>query len=174
MWAKSTANEFGQLTQGLKDDREKETSTIKFTHKDKVPEDRKKDVMYKSFSCDFKPNKEEKEHTRLTVGGDRINYPDDCSTPTADMILFKILVSSLLSTPNAKCIMIDIKDFYLQTPMERAEYMRLKISDMPEEVIQYYNLISLVTQDGYLYCKITQGMYGLLQSGIIAQELLKK
>ncbi len=107
------------------------------------------------------------------VGG-RINYLDDCGTPTADMILFKILVNSILSTPNAKCIMIDIKDFYLQTPMERAEYMRLKISDIPEEVIQHYNLMSLVTQDGYVYCKITRGMYGLPQSGINAQELLKK
>ncbi len=28
--------------------------------------------------------------------------------------------------------------------------------------------------DGYVYCKITRGMYGLPQSGIIAQELLKK
>jgi hypothetical protein len=112
-WAKSTANEFGRLAQGLKDGRIKGTDTIKFIRKDKVPEDRMKDVMYGSFSCDFKPNKDEKECTRLTVGGDRINYPDDCGTPTADMILFKILVNSILSTPNAKCIMIDIKDFYL-------------------------------------------------------------
>jgi hypothetical protein len=173
-WAKSAANEFGCLTQGLKDGRAKETNTIKLIHKDKVPDKRMKDVMYGSFSCDFKPNKEEKERTRLTVGGDRINYPDDCGTPTADMILFKILINSILSTPNAKCIMIDIKDFYLRTPMERAEYMRLKILDIPEEVIQHYNLMLLVTQDGYVYCKITWGMYGLPQSGIIAQELLKK
>jgi hypothetical protein len=127
-----------------------------------------KDVMYGSFSCNFKPNKEEKEHTRLTVGGNRINYPDDCSTTTVDMILFKILVNSILSTPNVKCIMIDIQDFYLQTPMNRPEYMRLKITDISEEVIQHYNLILLVTQDGYVYCKITRGMSGLPQSGIIA------
>jgi hypothetical protein len=69
---------------------------------------------------------------RLTVGGDRINYPDDCGTPTADMTLFKILVNSILSTPKAKCIMIDIKDFYLRTPMERPEYMQLKITDIPD------------------------------------------
>jgi len=43
--------------------------------------------------------------------------------------------------------MIDITDFYLQTPMERVEYMRLKISDIPEEVIQHNKLMSLVTQD---------------------------
>ncbi len=28
-----------------------------------------KDMTYGSFSCDYKPNKEEKERTRLTVGG---------------------------------------------------------------------------------------------------------
>jgi hypothetical protein len=58
--------------------------------------------------------------------------------------------------------------------MERAEYMRLKILNIPEKVIQHYNFMSLVTQDGYVYCKITRGMYGLPQSGIIAQELLEK
>ena len=57
-----------------------------------------KDITYGSFSCNFKPNKEEKECTRLTVGGNRINYLDDCGTPTAVMILFKILVNSMLST----------------------------------------------------------------------------
>ncbi len=161
LWAKSAANEFGRLTQGLKDGRVKRTDTIKFICKDKVPDERMKDVMYRSFSCDFKPNKEEKERTRLTAGGDRINYPDDCDTPTADMILFKILANSMLSTPNAKCIIMDIKDFFLQTPMKRAEYMRLKISDIPEEVIQHYTLMSLVIHDDYVYCEITQGMYSL-------------
>ena len=131
-------------------------------------------VTYGSFSCEFKPNKEEKERTRLTAGGDRINYPNDCGTPTADMTLFKILINSFLSTPNAKCIMMDIKDFYLRTPMKRPEYMRLKITDIPQEVIEHYNLMSLFTQDGYVYCKISRGMYGLPQAGIIAQELLEK
>jgi len=91
--------------------------------KDNVPFERMKDVTYGSFNCDYKPNKEEKERTRLTAGGDQINYPDDCGAPTADMTLFKILVNRLISTPNAKCIMMDIKDFYLNTPMKRPEYM---------------------------------------------------
>ncbi len=64
-----------------------------------------KDVKDSSFSCDFKPNKEEKEQTRLTAGGDRFNYLNDCGTPTADMTLFKILINSILSTP--KCQMHD-------------------------------------------------------------------
>ena len=52
--------------------------------------------------------------------------------------------------------------------------MRLKITDIPQEVIEQYNLMLLVTPDGYVYCKITRGMYGLPQARIIAQELLEK
>jgi hypothetical protein len=120
----------------------------------------------------MKPNKEEKYRTRLTAGGDRINYPDDVGTPTADMTLFKCLMKSIISTPGAQCIMVDIKDFYLFTPMKRPEYMRLKKTDIPEEIMREYQLQELVTVDGYVFCKITKGMYGLPQSGIIAQELV--
>jgi hypothetical protein len=35
---------------------------------------------------------------------------------------------------------MDIQDFYLNTPMARYEYMQLKISDMPDDVIERYNL----------------------------------
>ncbi len=140
--------------QGLKDGRVKGTNTINFIQKEEVPMNRAKDVTYGSFSFNYKPNKEEKERTRLTAGGDRINYPDDCGTPTADMTLFKILVNSIISTPNAKCIMMDLKDFYLRMPMKRPEYMQPKLSNILDEIIQEYNLIPLVTNNGYVYCKI--------------------
>ncbi len=94
-------------------------NAIFFISKDKVPKDRTKVVTYGSFSCDFKPNKTETHRTRLTAGGDRINYPGDTGTPTADMTLFKILMNSMISTKGARCIMVDIKDFYLCTPMKR-------------------------------------------------------
>ena len=58
--------------------------------------------------------------------------------------------------------------------MKRPEYMQLKITDIPDEIIEQYNLMSVVTQDRYVYCEITRWMYGLPQAGIVAQELLKK
>ena len=64
------------------------------------------------------------------------------------MILFKILVNSIISTPHAKCVMMDIKDFYLRTLMRRPEYMRLKLTDIPDKVIEHYNLRELATPDG--------------------------
>jgi hypothetical protein len=122
----------------------------------------------------MKPNTEEKEGTRLTAGGDRINYTEDVGTPTANMTTVKILLNSVISTKEAKHVMLDLKDFYLNTPMKRYKYMRLKISNIPKEIIQEYKLHKLVMEDGYIYCEIRKGIYGLPQAGIIAQELLQE
>ncbi len=168
---KSAANEFGRLAQGV-GGRVKGTETIKFIKKDDVSYERRKDITYGSFTCDVRPHKEEKECTRLTAGGDCINYPDNVGTPTADMTLLKCLANSIISTPGARCIMLDIKDFYLNTPMKCKEYMRLKITDVPDKIIKEYNLKELVKEDGYVYCAINKGMCGLPQAGIMALELL--
>ena len=69
---------------------------------------------------------------------------------------------------------LDIKYFYLNTPMERFEYMRLKLTDLPADVIKHYDLNAKVTTDGYVYVEIRRGMYRLLQVGLIAQQLLEE
>ncbi len=71
-------------------------------------------------------------------------------------------------------MMMDIKGFYLNTPMAQYKYMQLQIADMPNDVIKHFYLTDLATPDGYVYCKIQKGMYGLPQAGIIAQQLLEK
>jgi hypothetical protein len=37
--------------------------------------------------CNIRPEKKEKERTRFVVRGDRINYPGEVATPTADMLV---------------------------------------------------------------------------------------
>jgi len=69
---------------------------------------------------------------------------------------------------------MELKDFYLNTPMERPEFIQIKMSDIPEDVIQHYKLRDTVEADGYVYCRVEKDMYGLPQSGIIAQDLLEK
>eukprot|EP00957_Ditylum_brightwellii_P071981 5470775-Ditylum_brightwellii.AAC.1 len=53
---------------------------------------------------------------------------------------YQLMPNSVVSTPNAKFMMIDIKDFYLNTPMPRFEYMRLKLSNLPADFVTQYNL----------------------------------
>ncbi len=53
------------------------------------------------------------------MGGNLANYPDDCGTLTADLLTVKLMLNSIISTPNAKFMTINLKDFYLLTPMSR-------------------------------------------------------
>eukprot|EP00804_Cyclotella_cryptica_P006226 CCRYP_020767-RA/>CCRYP_020767-RA protein AED:0.16 eAED:0.16 QI:0/0/0/1/1/1/2/0/846 len=103
--------------------------------------------------------------------------PTDASLPTTDRRKTLIAFDSQLARhlhKGARFMTIDIKDFYLNTPMVRPEYMRLKLSDIPDHIIKLYKLDKLVTTDGYVYVLIQKGMYGLPQAGIIAQQLLEK
>ena len=92
----------------------------------------------------------------------------------ADMTLVKTFLNSIISTRGAKCVMLDVNNFYLNTPMARYKYMRLKLTNIPEEIIIECNLRKIATEDGYIYCEIGKGMYGLPQAGIIAQQFLEK
>ena len=69
---------------------------------------------------------------------------------------------------------LDLKIFYLNTPMSRYEYVRIKIEDIPEEIIVEYKLRDKISSDGYIYVENRKGMYGLPQAGILVQELLEK
>ena len=69
---------------------------------------------------------------------------------------------------------IDIKNFYLNTPMERFEYIRLKLSDLSEDFVERYNLEPKADKNGQIYVKIHRGMYGLPQAGLLAQQLLEE
>ena len=70
--------------------------------------------------------------------------------------------------------MLDVKDFYLNTPMKQYEYMRLKITNIPDEIIEEYKFHEKATEDGYVYCKTRRGVYDLPQAGIIAQVQLEE
>jgi hypothetical protein len=78
-------------------------------------------VTYGSFVVDINDHKEEKERTRLTVGGDQIEYPGDKSTRTAGLTTAKTLINNVISTLGTKFLVIDITFIYLNTPLGRFE-----------------------------------------------------
>ena len=170
---RSAADEFGRLAQGI-GGRVKGTDTIRFIHKHEVPQDRFKDVTYIKFVCSIRTEKKDPYRTRATMGGNLINYPDDVGTPTANLLLIKIFLNSVISTPGAKFANADLSNFYLMTPLKRPEYAKLKLSDIPEEVIQEYNLREKATPDGWVYIMVIRGMYGLPQAGSLGHDLLEE
>ena len=98
-WERSFANELGRLSQGIRDI--KGTNTITFIKKSDAPQDRFKDVTYGRIVVNYRPNKEEKERSRFTAGGNLINYPYETSAPTAGITTIKLHLNSVLSTPGA-------------------------------------------------------------------------
>jgi hypothetical protein len=68
------------------------------------------------------------------------DYTGETSTNTAGLELIKLHWLSVLSTNNAKYMTMDIGNFYLNTPLDRFRYMRINISDIPQEVIDEYKL----------------------------------
>jgi hypothetical protein len=109
----------------------------------------------------------------MTYGGDRTDYIGDVSTAAIDATAVKVHLNSIISTPGARHLTIDIKNFYLGTPLERLEYMRIALKDIPATVIAHYNLQSL-EHDGHVMVEIRKGIYGLPQAGLLAKQLLEQ
>ena len=98
--------------------------------------DRVKDVTRDRIVCNVRPEKDDPHRVQATVMGNLINHPGDNSTPTADLLTVKILLNSVISTPGAKFMTIDISNFYLNTPLDRYEYMKMKLSNFPEDIVE--------------------------------------
>ena len=47
-------------------------------------------------------------------------------------------------------------------------------SRVPQEIIDEYELSSIVCNNGYVYLEVNKGMYGLKQEGLLAHQLLEK
>ena len=73
----------------------------------------------------------------------------------------------------AKLMTADVKNFYLNTPMEEPEYMKTPVRLIPDEIKVEYKVREF-EHTGYVYVKINKGMYGLAQAGLLANELLSK
>jgi hypothetical protein len=72
-----------------------------------------------------------------------------------------------------KMMMMDIKNYYVGTPLPTYEYMSLSISILPDEIIEKYHLQNLAV-GGWVYLEIRKGVYGLKQAGILESQLLQK
>jgi hypothetical protein len=164
LWETIFANKIGQLFKGIQ--HLKGTNTCFFICKDEFLLD--KQPTYGGICCNFFPQKEEQQCTRLTIGGNHVNYPSNKAMPTANLTTAKLLNNSNISTPGAIFLGIDLDNFYLNTPMPNPEYMRLQLDIIPKEIIVAYNLCELAMPNGWVYIEIRKGMYGLPQAGILA------
>ncbi len=80
-----------------------------------IPKDRV--ITYAKVVVDHCPQKEDPNCIRITVKGNLINYPSKLTTRTVDITTAKLHWNSMLSTPNAKFMCLDIIFFTFLPPL---------------------------------------------------------
>ena len=146
--------------------------TIKLIHRAAVPSDKKAAYYNPQVRTKIKDGALQ-YRVRGTIGGNQIQYAGDTAAHTASMQLIKILLNSVVSSKGAKFMTADIKDFYLGTPLPNTEYMRIALENIPEDVIQKYNMRDF-EHNGAVIVEVHKGIYGLPQAGKLAQDRLVK
>ena len=119
----------GRLCQGIgtspnKGKCVKGTNTLFPIPYNKIPSNCRREITYSKVVCKVQPEKEDDANrTRITIGDNNIAYPGDVGTPTGSIELVELLVNSVLSQRNVRLATMDLKNFYLNTPLDRPEYV---------------------------------------------------
>ena len=108
---------------------------------------------------------------RGTVADTHSDYEGPTAAYTASIPTVKILLNSVVSTPEARVCTADIKDYYLGTPMDRPEFIKVALRQIPTVIKDRYQLNTLA-HNGTVILQVNKGMYGLVQAGRLAQEKL--
>ena len=121
LWVPAISKELHCLAQG-KEGVTIGTNTIFFLSHDEIrctPKDCV--ITYARIVINHRPQKDNPNRVRITIGGNLINYPYELTTRTADIVSTKIMWNSIISTPGAKFGGADIKNMYLETLLDRYE-----------------------------------------------------
>jgi hypothetical protein len=146
-------NKCGRLVQGIHNI--PGTDTCFFIKLANIPKDI--NITYGKIVCDYKPHEKEKERVRLTVSRDRLDHTGDVATSMADITALKILTNSTLCIKDATMMMMDIKNYYIGTPLTQFKYMKMLLSRFPKEIVHKYNLNALAVS-GWVYIEIRKGV----------------
>ena len=128
---------------------------------------------YARIVVDFRPQKEDPNRVQITAGGNLIQCPGELTARTADLTTTKIVWNSVISTEGARYACLDVGNFYLETPLERYEYMKMPLSLFPSWTSTQYNL-DRKALNGFVYWEIRKAIYGLLNAGRLVNEQLRK
>eukprot|EP00804_Cyclotella_cryptica_P006953 CCRYP_007095-RA/>CCRYP_007095-RA protein AED:0.38 eAED:0.31 QI:0/0/0/1/0/0/3/0/325 len=132
-WKNAYGKELGRLAQGIPGTVQG-TNTIVFITPNQIPPNCQRDVTYGRICA--------------TIDLRRMTHITSILQSAATESLTLVLLNSVISTKGARFMTIDIRYFHLNTPMVRSKYMRLKVSDIPDNIIALYKLNKLTTTDG--------------------------
>ena len=86
------------------------------------------------------------------------------------MPVVKILLQSVISD-DLNWMTLDIRDYYLNTPLFRPEYIPIQRKLIPSEINRRHKLEPFMHNNSVLF-EVNKGTYGLPQAGFLAQQKL--
>ena len=92
---------------------------------------------------------------------------------TADLTTCKLHLNGMVSTPGVRFAGGDVKYFYLNTPLKKNRYGKVRAKYILEETIKKRKLEKYIEDDGWLHFEIGKGMYGIPEAGRITNDLLR-
>ena len=140
-----------------------------------MPKDKKSLLL--TMGGRYTTKKEEIHRVRMTAAGNYLKgtYSGKTSTETADIETVKIHTNHIISSPGAKCAVVDINNMHLNTLLLSPEYMRIHTTMIPEDIRNEYGITDeYVNNKGFVYFEITKAIYVLIQSGTLAHADVKQ
>jgi hypothetical protein len=166
-WQTAFGKDFGGMTQGDDKTGQKGTNAMFVMNHDEIRTilKQKKKFTYGNPVVDYRPQKDDLHRIRITAGGNLITYESSPSVRTADLDTAKLHWNSVVSTPGAKYMCLDIKIFYLTAKLDYFEYMRMPLDLFPTWIQKQYNLQRLAYK-GFVHLEMRRAVWGLPQAGI--------
>ena len=128
VWSKAMCKELVRLCQGFGDT--EGTNNMIFLDINGIRNiPRYRVVTYASIVVDYRAHKKYPNRVIITAGGNLLKnlYPGELTTRTSDLTTSKCVLNSVISTKGARYMCGDCSNFYLDTPLERHQYMRIPI-----------------------------------------------
>jgi hypothetical protein len=174
IWQTAFGKDFGGMAQGdIKMGQKGTYAMFVMTH-DKIKHIlwQGKKITYRNPVVNYRPQKEDPYRIR-TAGGNLVTYKSSPSVCTADLDTAKLHWNSIISTPGATYMCLDIKTNYLTACLEYFEYMRMPLMLFPDWIQIQYNMKELV-YNRYIHLEMRQAVWGLPQAGILANKRLRQ
>ena len=104
-------NALGRLCQGVDEgtagpdkQRAAGTSTFCVINYNDIPKNKCSNICHTRVVCEYCPNKDDPNRTRITLAGGHICVPYNVSTPTGSLKLVKLMINSVFSQKNAQFV----------------------------------------------------------------------
>jgi hypothetical protein len=172
IWQTAFEKDFRGMTQGDNKMGQKGTNAFVMTHnKIKQAVAAGNFFTYMNPVLDYRPQKEDPYRIRITAGGNLINYESNASLRTADLDTAKLHWNSVVSTPLARYMCLNIKNFCLTAALEYFEYSRMPLTLFPAWIIEQYDMEKHAL-NRYIHLEMRQAVWGLPQVCILANKPL--